>query len=59
MYEFYINVDGKLLLWENLTLQEAELLDELTVKLNPSGWKSSGWTKIISERTNRRMNELD
>jgi hypothetical protein len=56
MYEFWINADGKLLLWENLTLQEAETLNELTVKLSPKGWESSGWNKIIPPPTHERTN---
>jgi hypothetical protein len=56
MYEFWINSDGKLILWENLTLEEAETLEQLTVKLNHNCWKSSGFNKIIPpppyERTN-------
>ena len=53
MYEFWINADGKLILWENLTLEEAETLEQLTVKLNHNCWKSSGFDKVIppKERT--------
>jgi hypothetical protein len=47
MYEFWINVNGNLVLWENLTLEEAETLNELTVKLNHNCWKSSGFDKSI------------
>jgi lysophospholipid acyltransferase (LPLAT)-like uncharacterized protein len=46
-YEFWINSNGNLILWENLTLEEAETLEQLTVKLNHKCWKSSGWDKII------------
>jgi hypothetical protein len=56
MYEFWINTKGNLILWENLTLEEAETLEQLTVKLNDKCWKSSGFDKIIPpppyERTN-------
>jgi hypothetical protein len=55
MYEFWINADGKLILWENLTLEEAETLEQLTVKLNHNCWKSSGWDKIIPPRTYERI----
>jgi lysophospholipid acyltransferase (LPLAT)-like uncharacterized protein len=46
-YEFWINANGNLILWENLTLKEAETLEQLTVKLNHKCWKSSGWDKIM------------
>jgi hypothetical protein len=54
MYEFWINSDGKLILWENLTLEEAETLEQLTVKLNQHCWKSSGWDKVIPPPTHER-----
>ena len=56
MYEFWINSDGKLILWENLTLEEAETLEQLTVKLNHNCWKSSGFNKVIPPPTYERTN---
>jgi len=55
MYEFYINTEGnKFLVWQNLTLEEAITLEELTVKLSPDGWKTSQWYKVIPPPTYER-----
>ena len=54
MYQFWIDVNGKLLLWEDLTLEEAETLDQLTVKLDHNLYKSSGIEKVIPPKTYER-----
>lgn len=46
MYEFWIDIGDRLLLWEGLTREEAETLNELTVKLNPEGYMTNGWNKV-------------
>ena len=56
MYEFWIDVNGKLLLWEDLTLEEAETLDQLTVKLDHNCYNSSGFEKVIPPPTYERTN---
>jgi hypothetical protein len=56
MYQFWIDVNGKLLLWEDLTLEEAETLDQLTVKLDHNCYNSSGIEKVIPPKTYERTN---
>jgi hypothetical protein len=56
MYQFWIDVNGKLLLWEDLTLEEAETLDQLTVKLDHNCYNSSGFEKVIPPPTYERTN---
>ena len=43
-YEYWIDTDGSFILWEGLTIEEAQTLHELYKKIKPNGWRH-GWNQ--------------
>lgn len=50
-YEYWIDTDGSFLLWEGLTIEEAQTLNELSKKLKSSNWNATGWNETEGEQS--------
>jgi hypothetical protein len=50
-YEYWIDTDGSFLLWEGLTIEEAQTLNDLSKKLKSGGWNATGWNETEGEQS--------